>query len=389
MHSRRSEFAFALIAAVIVFQIACPVVIASSGAHLSRGTFATSSDASRYRAIAEAPGTPYRDFDVEYPPAALGLFHVLGPRHFDAFRLRLLALQVACQALIVGLLFLVWNRRAAWSYLVLSTPMLFVVYTSYDLVGVALAVTGAALVRRRHPVAGAIGLVIGAFTKVWPAVLVPGLLVPPRRLRAFVTAVAVGGAGLLGWIAWGGPGAIGQVVAYRGARGWQYESVPGSLFRLVTRDALRFEGGAWRLGAPPRVLSILISVGAIAAVAGIWWLAVRGGGVTVGVPETAAITAVLVFATLCSAHFLIWPLPFVAIAAAAGARRLERWAGAVALLTFLDWLLYNPSHPASGPLEVAIVARNVALVGLLVAAVAALRPQPSNRRQKVGSQRTL
>jgi len=372
---------------VILFQLACPIAVASRGSHLSTGKFASQSDAARYRAIAKADGTPYRDFDVEYPPGAYGMFRALGPRDFNGFRLRLLALQVACQALIVFVLFRVWSLRAAWSYLLLSAPMLFVVYTSYDLVAVAFAVVGAALVRRQQPFGGAFAFLLGAFTKIWPVVLLLSLFAR-RQLRALGVAVGAGLAGIAAWSAWGGSRAIGEVLTYRGARGWQYESLPGSILRLVTGDRLRFESGAWRVGAPAHVFTIAASVLLIGALAAIWLWARREPAGLEGVPEAAAIIAVLVFGTLLSAQYLIWPLPFVAIAASRGARSLERWAGAVSALTLLDWIWYDPLRPAAGRLELAIAGRNVALVGLLVVAVLELR-QPPNRRHRVGSQTTV
>jgi hypothetical protein len=276
----------------------------------------------------------------------------------------------------VGLLFRVWGKRSMWSYLVLSTPMLFVVYTGFDLVGVVLAVGGAALVRRRHPYAGAAGFVVGAFTKLWPVVLLPSLLVR-KQTRAFAAGTALGLVGLASWTVWGGTGAIGQVLTYRGARGWEYESLPGSLLRLVTGDALRFESGSWRVGAPSRAIGGGITVLLVVVVAGIWLVASRRPEIPEGVAETAVVTALLAFGTLLSPQFMIWPLPFVAVAAGAGFERLERWAAAAATLTLLDWIFFNPRHPGLLRNELVILGRNAALVGLLVAAIMALRKPPT------------
>ena len=120
----------------------------------------------------------------------------------------------------------------------------------------------------------------------------------------------------------------------------EYESVPGSLFRLATGDTLRFESGSWRVGVPPKAFGWLISGVLILVVVGIWWLAFQRPNLPDGVAETAAVTALLVFGTLLSPQFVIWPLPFVAIAAGAGVERLERWAGAAAVLTLVDWIWF-------------------------------------------------
>jgi len=379
MRERPSRVRFAVLAAVVTFQLACPLVIAIHGSDLAVGQFSTQSDAARYRTVARAHGTPYRDFDVEYPPAAYGLFRAIGSNNFDAFRERLFALQVACQALIVFLLFRFWGRRAMWSYLVLSAPMLFVVYNGFDLMAVAVTVAAATLVRRRHATAGALGFVFGAFLKVWPVVVLPVTLVRGKA-RAFGTAVVAGVLGLAAWTAWGGRSAAGDVLTFRGAKGWEYESVPGSLLRLVGRDALRFEAGSWRIGSPPWSAGALLTVVLATSVVAVWLLAWnRRDGLRDGLAETAAITCLLVFGTLLSPQFVIWPLPFVAMAAAAatGATRLERWASAAALLTLADWFVFNPRHPGVLTGELVILARNGALAGLLVAAVLDLRRAPT------------
>ena len=369
---RLSPLAFAGAAIVIVFQLACPIVLAAQGSNLSRGQYATQSDAARYRAVAQADGTAYRDFDVEYPPLAYGLFRAVGPRTFDGFREHLFALQVLGQALVVLLLFRFWGRRAMWSYLALSAPMLFVVYSGFDLVAVALAVGGATLVRLRYPTSGALAFVTGAFVKLWPLVLLPSVLVR-RQTRALATALAAGAVGLVGWALWGGPSAVGQVVTYRGARGWEYESLPGSMLRLVSGQALHFESGSWRVGAPPKVAGAFLALVAVTAIAAIWRCAWRRARVPDGVAETAAITALLTFGTLLSPQFVIWLLPFVAMAAAGGAPKLERWAGAALLLTLLDWIIFSPAHPGFVGGELVILARNGALVGLFIVSVVALR----------------
>jgi hypothetical protein len=371
MSSRPSPIVFAVAVAVVVFQLACPLMLWSQAGRLASGGFARNSDAANYLRIVEKSGTPYRDFEVAYPPLAFGLFRSLRTADFADFSRRLLLVQVACQAAIVFLLFKVWGKRAMWSYLLLSAPMLFIVYVGFDLEGVALAVAGAALIRKGRPLAGGLGFVVGAFVKLWPVVVLPALLVR-REVRAGAAAIAVGVIGLATWILWGGTDAVGQVVTYRGARGWEYESAPGEVLRLVTRDALRFEAGAIRVGAPPRVLSTLLTIATFGVVGAIWWMASRSKELPDGLAETAAITAVLVFGTLLSTQFLIWVLPFVAIAAAAGAPRLIGWAGAATIAAFVYWILAVPEHIRGLGSELAIIGRNGALIGLLTVSIAEL-----------------
>jgi hypothetical protein len=209
-----------------------------------------------------------------------------------------------------------------------------------------------------------------------------------KEKRAVVGVVAAGAAGLMGSIAWGGFSGVRQVLTYRDARGWEFESVPGSLLRLVTRYPLRLESGAWRLGAPPSGFAALLVLLAVALIAAIWWHAARHD-VRAGVAEVATIASLLVTGTLLSPQFIAWMLPCVAIAAAAGAARIERWAAGVVALTFLEWTAFDVDHTGKLVTEMAVIARNVALVGLLVVAVAELRTQGpalvSSRRENRGS----
>jgi hypothetical protein len=92
-----------------------------------------------------------------------------------------------------------------------------------------------------------------------------------------------------------------------------------------------------------------------------------------GIAETAAIAVAVAGGTLFSPQYVIWIVPFVAIAAAAGAYRLERWAGAVSVLTLLAWLSFDVNDVGSLRTEMLLLARNGALLGLLVVAAAELR----------------
>ena len=159
--------------------------------------------------------------------------------------------------------------------------------------------------------------------------------------------------------------------------------MPGSILRLFTRDTLRFSSGSWRLGLPPGMITATSTVMLIAVVGGVWWLAAHSPDLPEGIAETAAVTSVLVFGTLLSPQFLIWPLPFVAIAAAGGANRVERWAGGAAALTLLDWIVFDPHHPALLQSEIVILCRNAALVGLLVVALKELRRAAPDPRSTV------
>lgn len=97
----------------------------------------------------------------------------------------------------------VWGRASALGYLLLGTPLLVFMYLRLDGVSVALAVAGFALVRRERPTAGGLAIAGAALVRLWPAALIPFLLVR-RRLRAFAVAMLGLVAGSVAWVAWGG-----------------------------------------------------------------------------------------------------------------------------------------------------------------------------------------
>jgi hypothetical protein len=324
------------------------------------------SDAAGFRSLVVMHGTPYRDFNVVYPPLALVYFKLLGPASIGAFVRHLIISNVVAQLLVVWMCFRGWGRRAGWSYLALSLPLMPFMYFHYDLWGVVFALGGLLLLQRRHAGAAAASWVVGAFMKMWPAVLFPSLLAKGEK-RAFVGGIVGGVAGATAWVAWGGLGAPGEVLTYGGSRGWEFESAPGSLLRLLTRGELRNEGGALRLGAPPRIFGLLLTCVLVAAVVGTWVLVAQRGA-RPGVAEVVVIGSAMVFSTLLSAQFMIWVVPFVAIAAAEGAVRIERWTAAASAFTFLYWWLYDPNHADALNVELAIAARNIAVIGMLVVA---------------------
>jgi hypothetical protein len=324
------------------------------------------SDAAGYRSLAVAAGRPYRDFNAAYPPLALAFFELMRPASIDTFVRHLILCNIGLQAGVTWLCFRGWGPRAGWSYLALSLPLMPMLYFRYDLLGVAFALLGLYLLTRGRPVGAAASWVTGAFVKVWPAVLMPSLLAH-RKPRAFLAGVGLACAGLLAWVAWGGTGGPGQVLTYGGARGWQFESMPASWLRLFTRGALRYEEGAMRVGAPPRVLGLLLTAALVTAVVATWWYVWRYGA-RAGVAEVVVVGSGLALGTLLSPQFMIWVVPFVAIAAAAGAPSIERWAAAAVVLTFLDWMLLDPAHMDALGLELVIAARNVVLVAMVVVA---------------------
>src|SRR5437870_5767774 len=126
---------------VVIGLVALHVVLAAvllADDSLHTGTFAERSDAARFHKIAIAPGEPYRDFEVEYPPALVVTSKVLDDGSFPAFVDRLILVNLVADlgcALMLGL----WWRKAVVSYLVLSAPLLPLVLAKLDVCAVGIA----------------------------------------------------------------------------------------------------------------------------------------------------------------------------------------------------------------------------------------------------------
>ncbi|WP_334145004.1 glycosyltransferase 87 family protein, partial [Rhabdothermincola sp.] len=335
-------------------------------------------DALRYETITSSDGWPYRDFEVEYPPVTLAVLElVVGQDHLDTLT-RLAVSQLVADLAVAALLGWGWGRRSAVAYLLLGTPMVLFPfpYLRIDLVSVLLAVLGLALLRRAHEISAGTSLALAVLAKLWPLAVLPRLLVE-RRWRALATVVVVGSLGTAIWLGLGGIRGVEQVVSYRGARGWQIESLPGAVLHLLDPAASRLEQGAWRTGTPmPGWSRPLLTLASLSTVVAAWWLVGRGPDrsprVLDGVAPLAAVVGLLVFSPIISPQYVVWLMPFVAIAAAHGERVLG-WLGlAVSALT--TFILASIHAQIEGRLYamLPILVRNGLLVAMLVLALRTL-----------------
>jgi hypothetical protein len=366
---RRFVLLFLLLAAVRVAVV--PIALSSDATAPSRYRILPG-DARRFHKIASHEGEPYRDFSVEYPPVMVAAIEVVDGGSFRSTTVRLMWSQLVVDLAIAAVVAWGWGRRAAIAYLVLGLLFLLYpfIYLRLDLLSVFLAVLGLALVRRRHHYTGGAALAVACFAKLWPVVLVP-VLVVRRAWRALGAFIAVGVAGTAAWVASGGIDGPIDVLTFRGAKGWEFESTVGALVRSAGGATPHIEEGAFRVGQMTAVVSGALMLALLAAVAAVWVLAARakprGTAVLDGLAPMAAITAFLVFSPLLSPQFLLWLLPFTAIAAVAGERLVTSlvfivFGLSVALLALLPELIHGGTF---GLFVLAL--RNVTLIGLLVA----------------------
>jgi len=371
-----------LIALLIGVRVAAVVLALTTPGGAVR-TSAYGVDARRYHQIAEHAGTPYRDFQVEFPPVTLGFIELVNGSSHGTTTDRLGIASLALDLVVVGLLAWGWGRRVVLAYLVLGLPFLLLpfVYFRADLLSVALALGGLALVRRDRERAGGVLLALAVFAKLWPLALLP-VLVYQRRWRALAASVVTGAIGGVAWIAWTGTSGIMQVLTFRHAHGWQIESMVGGILRLFVNDPTRVESGAVRVGTAPWWASPLLGIVLVASVAWLWRRAERcrrlGHEVGDGVVALTAVGIFVLCSPLFSPQYLVWFVPFAAICWATGSRSFPALVGIVIVLTMLLVAGYSDLTDGRLAAELLLVARNFAVLAVVAAGFVATRLVPQS-----------
>jgi hypothetical protein len=348
-------------------------------------------DFNRYYEIASTPGRPYVDYQVEHPIGTLLVFKLLaGLGGRAAFGYVVVALNALGDALIVAALIRGWGVQAAACYAVILVPVLGLFFNRVDAWPTAAATLAVASWRRGRPGGSGAALAVGSAFKLWPLVLTPLTLQGGRRSQAgafgpartqvdrripvaltpLVAFAVVAGvlAGAAAWLA--GANSLMQVVTFRGAQGWQIESVVGSLIHLRGSETVRLESGAWRIGTTTGAVSIAMF---LAAAPMCLWSSWRGFRTNrPGSGWLAAVASLLLLSALLSAQYVIWLTPGVGIAWAEGDRRSVGIAALAVLLTMVYWTYYDLVI-AGAPAALLVVVRNVVLALLLVSALLGLR----------------
>jgi hypothetical protein len=281
---------------------------------------------------------PYRDFRLEYPPAALPAFVLPAlaadtrpgyDRWFD----REMAL-CGCLALIGAALCLLRLgagplRTAGALALFAVSPVLIgsVILTRFDLWPVALAVfaLAALLWERRTTAAVLLGCAIAA--KLWPAVLLPVACIWVVRTYGARAAAAFGAvvAGVVAAIflpfAVLGPSGVGHSFHEQLTRPLQIESLGASVliaFRHLVHQYLveTFGFGSQNVaGTGVHAVTIATTVLGIAGLLAVWVVFARGELTEARLVTyvAASIAMLLAFGKVFSPQFVIWLLPFVVL----------------------------------------------------------------------------
>ena len=351
----------------------------------------------------DAGAIPYRDFDVEYPPLATGLFWLVGRSPGGDYQLAFSMTMLAC-LIATALAALLIARRLGLSRVrtgiavavIALTPLLLgtLVQTRYDLMLSALLgwVLVAAL-HDRFKWAWTL-LAIATAVKLIPVLLVPALFLWHRHRRSGrhalvgATGFAVGVAATFAPFFAIAPHATSRLFAYHLDRPPEVESLGSSVLNVTNLDFLRVQSygsdnltGSWADAfASVSTLLIVLSITAVA----LWmWRALRRGSGDVAGVLVAAVAASLVASVLLgkvlSPQYMVWLLPAVLLVPG-------KW-GRVAVATMIvSMLLTQLVFPAlftafverGSELPVwLLLARNMLLVLLVVAVWPRRRDTPS------------
>ena len=330
---------------------------------------------------------PYRDFDLEYPPAALPVFVLPALAREDdyssAFELLMWACAVAA-IVALGLALAAVDASsprlyAAIGFLALAPLALgTVILSRYDFWPGALAIGAvAAFVSRKERLGfGLLGLAVAA--KMYPLVLLPLALVWTARRRGtrelwiglgcFVGVLVLCFVPFLVLSAGGVAHSIGTQLG----RPLQIESLGASLLlaaeQLGLYDAtVESSHGSQNLAGPlPDTLAALLTAFQLVAVGMVWAVFAardRGReGLLAG--SAAAVAALVALGKVLSPQFLIWLLPLVPAVSGAGGLA----ACAVLLAALVTTQLWFPFRywdvVALEPVGLLVVVRNVLLVAL-------------------------
>jgi uncharacterized membrane protein len=271
---------------------------------------------------------PYRDFPVEYPPAALPMFVI--PSLLERFNFNRV-FQVLMALCLAGLLLgvdAIAGRKAAVLAALAPLALGSVVLSRFDLWPAALAVLAvAALVRDRLGIS-AILLGTAFAAKLWPAALVPVAVIWLVRTRGPRAAAAWAGNALAAAAVWFlpflilSPGGTAHSFHVQLARPLQLESLGSAVLIVIHRAAgttlhLTSSYGSQNVTGPgAHAAAIVMTIAAFTALVLACVVFARGPA-TVGRFVTyaaASVVALVAFGKVFSPQYMIWLIPFVLLA---------------------------------------------------------------------------
>lgn len=383
-------------AAVIAVAVFLASWVAVHVGFYARGQIVDTPVYQRYGDAMVAGRVPYRDFAVEYPPAALpvfGLPSLLGGRgDLDAYERAFGALMFACGALAVALVALARARDGAGPVrlaVALAPAALApvalgsVVVSRYDLWPVALTASAVVALAAERLRLGFAVLGLAAAAKIYPAALLPVACVwawrRGGRRRALTGLALCGGvvATVVVPFAALSPQGVERSLAAQLGRPLQIESLGASLLLAAHQTCgldlvvLSTHGSQNLAGRAAGVTAAVQSGVQALALAWVWVWFARGPAERSRLHRALALSiAVFVaFGKVLSPQFLLWLVPVVPLVR--GRRGLV--AGALLLLALVLTQLWFPLRYWDLALRLdatpswLVLARNLVLVALVAA----------------------
>jgi hypothetical protein len=335
---------------------------------------------------------PYRDFRLEYPPAAVPMFVLPALGHegdraaYDRWFDRLMAL-CGCLGLVGAMLVLRalgagGLRTASALGLIAISPLLMgsVVLSRFDLWPAALAVLALAALLHERFALSALALGAGIAAKLWPAVLAPLMLTyvwrsrGPRAAAAWAGGVLAVDAAIFLPFAVLSPAGLRASFHAQLARPLQLESLGGALLIALHKIAgtslhvVTSFGSQNVSGTGAHTAEIATTVVGIAALVSVWVMYARTPvyGERLVTYSAAAVAAVLAFGKVFSPQFVVWLVLLVPLTR--GLRGLA--AGGLLTAVLVLTQLWFPRHYWPLALDLAspevwyLLARDLAVVAL-------------------------
>ncbi len=349
---------------------------------------------------------PYRDFPLEYPPAAIPAFLLpayMSWSYATSFAVLMGVCGAGCIALIASALRSVgagpariWGALLLFGVSPIALGSLF--DTRFDLWPALLALAGlAAAVRERPLLAGAL-LGLGFAAKLWPVVLLPVVAIHLWRRRSGFAAYATIGAFLAAAAACFLPFAIlaphGLWSSLSGQldRPLQVESLGAAVLMAAEHLGMRMHmtvtshGAQALTGRGAGLAADLETVAEIASVLVVWIAYARQRSrerEAALVAAAASVAAVVAFDKVLSPQYLVWIVPFVVLA------RGTRGSVAAVLMvlalgltqTWFPGNYWSLAVDHASPWSWYLLVRDLALVAL-AGVLAGVQPRMRFRRRK-------
>jgi hypothetical protein len=342
-----------------------------------------------YAALVRGGALPYRDFRLEYPPAALPVFLVpayMSWSYATSFAALMGVCGAGCLAAAASALRSVGAGAArTWAGLLaigVSPLVLGSLFdTRFDLWPTLLAVGAVAAIVRERALTSGVLLGLGFAAKLWPGVLLPIAVAHVWRRRGRASGIAVGvafvvaaGACFLPF-ALLAPDGLHAMFSDQLGRPLQVESLGSAVLMaaqhlgmrpLQTVTSHRAQALSGRGAGLAADLSTALEVAAVVAV----WVAFArrrtARGETALVAAAATVTALVAFDKVLSPQYLIWLIPLVALV-----RGWRGTAGGALLLVALGltaawfpWHYWQLALDHASPWSWYLLARDLVLVAL-------------------------